>query len=153
MSHSHRYAMSEVVFRMRFCRAAGCGCLFWVCCQCDRGHCYCSAACRQRARDEQRHSANGRYQKTERGRFAHRLRQRAYRFRRARVTDQGSLPITRPAKGSPRGVRVGAPQRSSDQLFCASCRRQGRFVELFPWRGYRRIRTTSGARSEKSRFR
>jgi hypothetical protein len=144
--------MSEVVFRMRFCRAAGCGSLFWVCRRCDRGQCYCSAACRQQARHKQRHAANGRYQKTERGRFSHRLRQRAYRLRRARVTDHGCPPITRPAKGLPGGVRVGAPGWPPGQLFCICCQRQGRFVEPFAWRGYRRTRTTSGERSKKYVF-
>jgi hypothetical protein len=94
---------------MRFCRAVGCGSLFWVCRLCDRGQCYCSAACRQQARHKQRRAANGRYQKTERGRFSHRLRQRAYRLRRARVTDHGCPPITRSANGLTGGVRVGAP--------------------------------------------
>ena len=83
---------TEINLRIRFCRAAGCGALFWICGHCDRGQCYCSHTCREKARQLQRRAANRRYQRTETGRQAHRSRQRAYRHRRspARVTDHGS---------------------------------------------------------------
>ena len=82
--------MSEVVLRMRHCRA--CGAVFCICSHCDRGQRYCSQACRQVTRRRQRRAANRRHQRTELGRRAHRMRQRQYRLRRAgaHVTDHGS---------------------------------------------------------------
>ena len=78
-----------VVFRLRSCRAAGCGALFWICRRCDRGHRYCSVRCRQQVRRQQCREANRRHQQSPEGRLDHRDRQRAYRRRPERVTDQG----------------------------------------------------------------
>ena len=146
---------SEVVFRMRFCRATGCGRVIWICRICDRGQCYCGDVCRQRARREQRPAANGRVPKDR----ARPIRPSSETMRLSATpgSRDGSWfpPITRPTEGSPGGpggVRVGNPGRSSCLLFCALCHRQGRFVEPFPGRRYRRIRTTTGDRSKKYVF-
>jgi len=82
---------SQPPFRQRFCRAPGCGALFWICRCCDRGHRYCSPPCREKARLQQRREANRRHQQSPEGRLDHRDRQRVYRHRRtlACVTDQG----------------------------------------------------------------
>ncbi len=40
----------QVVLRLRVCRNAACHGLFGICSRCDRGHGYCSAACRGEAR-------------------------------------------------------------------------------------------------------
>jgi len=87
-------------FRQRFCRARGCGARFFLCRACDRGHCYCSAACRARTRAEQRRSARRRHQRSAPGRLDHRDRQRAYRRRLARrrhlQAASAELPVNPP---------------------------------------------------------
>ena len=86
----------EVVLRQRVC--LGCQTVFWICQHCDRGHRYCSLACRTQARLQQRRRANGRYQRSPEGLLDHRYRQNAYRCRqRKNVTDPGSLSIPSPA--------------------------------------------------------
>ena len=67
--------------------------MFWVCRPCFRGQAYCREACRHRQRAQQRRRANHRHQQSSEGRLDHRDRQRTYRTRLARVTDQGSEPI------------------------------------------------------------
>ena len=81
----------ENPLRWRFCRAADCGALFFVCKHCDRGQRYCSDRCRNEGRRKQRREASSRYQRSETGRSRHLLRQRAYRQRhlRSSVTHQG----------------------------------------------------------------
>jgi hypothetical protein len=112
--------MPEVVLRQRRCRA--CTAVFCICRHCDRGQCYCSPACRQGARRQQRRAANRRHQRTEGGRRAHRIRQRHYRLRQAgvRVTDHGSRSIikSRPADRGGFG-------------HCAICGRYSRWIDPF----------------------
>ena len=133
--------MSEICLRPRRCRAPDCGALFWVCSHCDRGQCYCSQTCRQESRRQQRRAANRRYQHTELGRRAHRLRQRTYRqgHAKSRVTDHGSRSIT------PTGIAIpfGPPK-------CVVCRQRSHWIDPFdrfrsrrgdPW-ARRRIRTS-----------
>ena len=81
----------RIVLRQRICRCASCRKLFHICRPCDRGHGYCSQACRLRQRRQQCRAANRRHQQSPEGRADHRDRQRAYRKRlcAARVTDQG----------------------------------------------------------------
>ena len=69
--------------RQRFCRAAGCRELIFVCPGCDRGQVYCSEDCRRVCRAEQQRAASRRYQKTPAGMLAHRIRQQTYRRRQA----------------------------------------------------------------------
>ena len=115
----------------------GCGALFWVCSHCDRGQCYCSQACREEARRQQRRAANRRYQRTEPGRQAHLLPQRAYRHRQSQscVTDHGSRSITATSVVIPPG-----PPR------CVICGRRSHWIDPFhrfrprrrhPWAGGR----------------
>src|SRR5215813_2637111 len=89
----------ELLFRQCFCRAPGCGLMFFVCSHCDRGQVYCGPGCRDATRRLQMRAANLRHQRSEEGRLDHRDRQRAYRQRLAwsattsaseNVTDQGS---------------------------------------------------------------
>ena len=89
----------EVFYRQCFCRAPGCGRMFFICSHCDRGQVYCSPGCRDAARRRQLRAANLRHQQSEEGRLDHCDRQRAYRRRLAEaaftsavesVTDQGS---------------------------------------------------------------
>jgi hypothetical protein len=81
-------------FRQRFCRARECGARFFLCPACDRGQCYCSAACRRSARLLQRRAARQRHQCSPAGRLDHRDRQRAYRRRLAvrHHTEQATAP-------------------------------------------------------------
>ena len=82
-----------VVLRQLFCRAAGCGAMFFICLSCYRGQTYCSGECRQKSRREQLRQANRRYQRSWEARLDHRDRQREYRRRCNRVTDQSSLVL------------------------------------------------------------
>ena len=67
----------------------------YICSHCDRGHQYCSEACRQGARRDSLRSAGARYQRTRRGRANHARRQNEYRRRQAAgevVTHHGCQP-------------------------------------------------------------
>ena len=138
---------AEVVLRPRVCRSQGCQTVFWICSHCDRGQCYCSAACRTEARRRQRRAANRRHQRSLEGRLDHRDRQRAYRQRHAPagVTDQGSLSVFSPAPfgcgeaitmpvavSRPCELPGGLEKRSDLWLRCSICGRPSRFVNPFP---------------------
>src|SRR5260370_6921281 len=135
--------IGEVVLRPRVCRSQGCQTVFWICSHCDRGRCYCRAACRTEARRRQRRAANGRHQRSLEGRLDHRDRQRAYR--RRRVTDQGSLSVISTAPFGcgetitppvvvplPCELSGGLENGPTLWLRCAICVRPGRFVDPFP---------------------
>jgi hypothetical protein len=92
-------ALGAVVLRQRLCLSSECRTLFFLCSRCDRGQRYCSRFCRDQAR----------------------CRQRQYRRHRAqaRVTDQGSLSISRPAlsEGGPvEATPLEDPDRSGGAL-------------------------------------
>lgn len=134
-----------VVLRQLFCRAADCGAMFFICLSCYRGQTYCSQSCRQKSRQEQLRQANRRYQRSWEARLDHRDRQRAYRLRRCRVTDQSSLapdscgrmdpelvPVsTRPAFSKSDDLRQRRRQQGFHRLFCIFCGRWGQFIEIF----------------------
>ena len=137
----------ETILRRRVCR--GCGAVFRICRRCDRGHRYCSPACRRQARRRQRRCANQRYQQSPEGRLDHCDRQREYRRRaRTRVTDQASPSIFSPAPcgydnpGSTRRVTQTSSAAAIRQCWpssrpvagfcCIICGRSGRFVHCFP---------------------
>jgi hypothetical protein len=130
----------EVILRQRVCRGSSCQAVFWICPHCDRGQRYCSSACRDEARLQQRRCANCRHQRSPEGRLDHRDRQREYRRRRAgvRVTDQGSLSILSPApcgygnSGSNSIARSWSVRQPPRFLCCIVCGRSGRFVDPFP---------------------
>jgi hypothetical protein len=137
----------EAVLRQRVCQGSECHAVFWICTHCDRGHRYCSLACRAAARLQQRRSANCRHQRSPEGRLDHRDRQRAHRRRQTQlsVTDQGSLSIFSPAPfrcGTSESTGIGEPGRAGGQRqpqnpvrqlwCCIVCRRSGRFVDPFP---------------------
>ena len=124
---------SESPLRPRFCGGPGCGALFFVCSSCDRGQRYCSQGCRTAARRLQRRAASSRYQRTEAGRQAHRVRQRSYRQRhcRPRVTHQGTVPVTRTdikTSEPPRCSVCDCPSRWIDPFGLSSLQRRS------PWR-------------------
>ena len=130
----------EVILRQRVCGSSSCQAVFWICQHCDRGQRYCSSACRDQARLQQRRCANCRHQRSREGRLDHRDRQREYRRRRtwARVTDPGSLSIISPSPcgygnpGSRPTVRGWCVQQPPRFLRCIVCGRRGRFVDPFP---------------------
>ena len=115
-------------FRQGFCRAPGCGVIFFVCQHCDRGQAYCSSACRKHARLLQNRQSNRRHQQSEEGRLDHRDRQRAYRLRRAsiNVTDHTykklsayatmAQPFSSPLKRSSITAFVAAPLRARQMV-------------------------------------
>jgi hypothetical protein len=112
--------MSEIVLRTRYCRA--CGAVFCVCGHCDRGQCYCGQVCRRVARQQQLRMANRRYQRTEAGRRAHRMRQHGYRLRSASacVTDHGSHLIVVPRCANRNSLET-----------CTVCGRYSRWIDPF----------------------
>ena len=76
------------------CRSFLCACCrrqVLVCRRCDRGQIYCMGTCAQQARHDKQREARRRYQTTPRGRAMHAERNRRYRVRAGRVTDQGPL--------------------------------------------------------------
>lgn len=95
------------ILRLRVCLR--CQVLFCICGHCDRGHRYCSAACRACAWREQRRQANRRYQQSDAGRQDHRDRQRMYRKRCAQ------------RRWASRGVMVQAPGLKVEQEDRAPC--------------------------------
>ena len=137
-----------VACRQLFCRAAGCGVMFFVCHSCYRGHAYCTEECRQMTRREQVRQANQRYQQSIEARLDHRDRQRDYRQRRScRVTDQSSTndcswgrisqplvklqsePPTREKTSDDLSKRTW--RESFRRIFCILCGRWGRFIAVF----------------------
>jgi len=115
--------------------------LFWVCRPCFRGQAYCRDRCRRRQRARQRRRANRRHQDSPEGRLDHCDRQRAYRRRRAGVTDQGSEPslpsgiLSAPAPLARWGTWTEegrhAPATISGQPRCVVCGRLGSWVVPF----------------------
>ncbi len=110
---------------------------------------YCSVRCRQQARRQQCREANRRHQQSPGGRLDHRDRQRAYRRRPERVTDQGrredrifvsmaavaSLQFSLPGKeGEPRKERHVPSHGERPRRFrvrCVVCGRSGHWIHLF----------------------
>ena len=136
----------EDVLRQRVCRWRECGSVFWIHRRCDRGHCYCSDRCRQKARREQRRAANLRYRKTLEARLDQRDRQRAYRRRLAKhsVMDQGSPEVLSSSKiVSPvltppvAALQCGKSKPKTRMIHdhgvpcCIVCGRRGHFVNPF----------------------
>jgi hypothetical protein len=136
----------RLVLRQLFCRAVGCGQMFFICLSCYRGQTYCSAECRQKSRREQLRQANRRYQQSWEARLDHRDRQRQYRQQRfCRVTDQSSLvphscrrirqarlgASMPPGAEQTHAVRPSSRQERFDCLFCRVCGRWGQFIEIF----------------------
>lgn len=136
---------SEVSFRQLFCRAGGCGVMFFICRPCYRGQVYCSADCRRRSRRQQRQKANRRYQQDPEVRRDHRDRMREYRkqLREIRVTDQSSIidcgsgsisgPLVKPALKTPPVEELHDQPKAKwrgrfNRIVCIICGRMGRFV-------------------------
>jgi hypothetical protein len=69
-----------------------------ICRGCDRGQVYCGRDCALEERRSRQREARRRYQASERGRQMHADRSRQYRARGRRVTDQGPILGTKPAK-------------------------------------------------------
>jgi len=131
--------VAEDVLRQRFCRWSGCGAIFWICRSCDRGQCYCSEHCRNKARRAQRRAANLRHRKSPEGRLDQRDRQRAYRRRLASVCvmDQASpdpsstCTIVAPVLFPPASPFIHEP----GVPYCVICGKSGRFIDPFHrWR-------------------
>ena len=106
------------LLRQRTCRA--CSQPFVICAACDRGHAYCSAACREAGRRRSVRAARARHQRSPEGRLDHRDRQRAYRARRRRVTDHTS---PRPRPSGRLSLPDSAPVFRPASLRCVVCGR------------------------------
>lgn len=136
---------SEVAFRQLFCRAAGCGVMFFVCRPCYRGQAYCSEKCRQQSRRQQRQKANRRYQQDPDVQRDHRDRMREYRrqLREIRVTDQSSIidcgsgsicePLVNEASETPPVETVHDQPKAAwrerlTRIICIICGRVGKFI-------------------------
>lgn len=94
-------------FTCRHCGAEG-----WICKRCDRGHCYCSASCRESARQMRNGRARRRYQSSPAGRSGNARRQREwYGRKRSREKVAGNLTH----QGSPGpGLGVIIPPTTAD---------------------------------------
>jgi hypothetical protein len=119
----------ETPLRQRLCRT--CHTLFAICASCDRGHAYCSGACRAAGRRRIVAAAKARHQASVEGRLDHRDHQRAYRARR-RVTDQTSAPP--PAAATLVVADVPVPVATP---CCVVCGRRSAWVVLPAWRSPR----------------
>ena len=108
----------------RFYLCARCRCQTLVCRRCDRGQIYCGRACALEARHCRQREARARYQATVRGREMHVLRNRQYRARQRRVTDQGVMtPSIAAQPGAPvsGGAAAASPAIIAAPLFARSC--------------------------------
>ena len=139
---------SEVAFRQLFCRAVGCGVMFFICRPCYRGQAYCSEECRQESRRRQRRKANRRYQQDPEVRQDHRDRMREYRkqLREIRVTDQSSTTVCGQGSIAEPLVKAGGETPTAEKphdlgkstwgerlggIVCRICGRIGKFVARF----------------------
>lgn len=131
---------------MSECAYPPCSKPWGICRCCYRGHRYCSQACSQRARRDQKRQDNRRYQQGV-GREDHAMRQREYRLRQERRGDgmkesvTGQTSIAPPSDGTLVGARrrqlVRSPQASSrasdanpdGSLSCRRCGRHSVLVE------------------------
>jgi hypothetical protein len=76
-----------------------CGALTQICSDCDRGNRYCTLECQRVSRIETCRRANGRYQRSAKGRRNHRRRQKSYRARQA--TRAAAAAETKSSTSSP----------------------------------------------------
>jgi hypothetical protein len=125
---------------VRTCVNEKCGGVFFLCRRCDRGQRYCSEACRNCCRQEQRRRANRKHQQSPEGRLDHLDRQRAYRERLRRVTDQSSeslkTTVILAGRQEPEGVlSIGGskPVAFPWPPRCRICGRQSRWVVIASW--------------------
>ena len=127
----------------RLYNCARCHCQVVVCSECDRGNLYCAGGCARAARTLSLRASGKRYQSTRRGRFKHAERQRRYRFRRKKVTHQGS---PEPPPHDPLSTRSEASQAVvavvDEAIHCHFC---GRLCSEFLRSGY--LHTTVPSRA------
>jgi hypothetical protein len=133
-----------------------CGCLFWLCLDCDRDQCFCNACRLDEERRKRHRAANSKYQQTRQGRRLHSARQCKYRARLRdrdrdqdgnddanKVTDRASQPVNSPPTSETQAEEEVAPppfvrsrtgsesQTGSPVPRCAVCGRTGRVVDAF----------------------
>jgi hypothetical protein len=142
--------MAEIAFLQRFCRAAACRAMFFVCRPCYRGQAYCSDPCRRQARRQQRRQANRRYQQDPGVRKDHRDRERERRelLRGSRVSDHTSAAACASGTIAPPMTGTGCGPPSAEEphdrplvpavwrgrlgrIVCIICGRLGKFVSAF----------------------
>ena len=154
----------QAPFRQGFCRAPGCGDMFFVCPRCDQEQVYCSKPCSKHAHLAKHRVANRRHQQSEEGRLDHRDRQRAYRRRKALASSQSAtkksvtdhtpsptascvtLLAAAPALALKPPSTIPPPPRPQQWLFysdrplviCRFCGRRGRFLNPFHERSRKR---------------
>lgn len=134
-------------------RCRWCSKLFHVCRRCNRGHAYCSAACRVSGYRERRRAANRRHRHSPEGREDHAARQRGYRAdmkRRARSVLDNTLARTAQMTGFVVAALCGlspTPTENVDEepsvLRCAVCDRASSLVVPSRWVDDRSYRRTS----------
>lgn len=94
-----------------------------ICSPCDRGNIYCGPICASLARRASLRKANQRYQSSLNGKRKHAERQRRYRQRQKKMTDQGSqnflehaVLVCKPRKGEEQSI--GA---NGSAIYCHFC--------------------------------
>jgi hypothetical protein len=141
----------EASCRMFLCDR--CRCQVLVCRRCDRGQIYCAGTCAQQVRRHQQREARRRYQASPRGRAMHADRNRRYRARQRRVTDQGFLKKSEagvlPGVEVPRVVNERSGPGNWRCHFCGQL--ASAFVRLSTLRPPRHRRKMSRRRSPTSR--
>ncbi len=117
-------------FRFVVCDLPTCRAIFHLCSKCDRGQRYCGEACSYAARRVYQRRSNAAHQRSAEGRDDHRDRQRAYRARQQRVTEQGGENLPLRAKSL-------SPSGSAFTSFAADCGREEKCDERDDLDGYR----------------
>lgn len=100
--------------------------IFSICHSCFRGQKFCSSDCRIAGRRARCKEAHQRYQKSDRGRRFHRLRQDSYRKRKKDVTHPSSA--NPPNTIEPSGVKLTAPSQAKNSgIRCQYCEQKIHF--------------------------
>jgi hypothetical protein len=138
-------------FRMFNCSL--CSAQVIMCRPCDRGNIYCSIECASKRRQGSQRRARSNYQRSQRGRQTHALRQARYRARmqssKTKVTDHGSNSRSDGVTNASNGHATKPVLLQSDSLVCARCSGSvGAFGRFAFWQGGRHLR-----KQPKPRFR
>jgi hypothetical protein len=125
-----RVDVVDAPLRQRTCRR--CNRLFAICISCDRGHAYCSPACREAARSASVRAARQRHRRSPEGRLDHRDHQRAYRARVRDHTSQRAAALATLPVDTATGLVPTAPLAGA--LRCMVCGRDSAWLLPPPWR-------------------
>jgi hypothetical protein len=112
----------ELSSRLFYCALCHAQCI--ICSPCDNGQIYCSPDCSRSARQKSCNEAEKRYQKTEKGRLNHALRQQRYRERQCKIVTDHTCQT--PSECDPYSSTENKTDKSfinqlGKNLFCCCC--------------------------------